>query len=58
MIGVVPSVPYMIPRFQAPVSMKSGIMAGWLLTVAVGNALVVMLAENPVTDNMVSLSWS
>lgn len=37
---------------QAPVSMKSCIMAGWLLTVSVGNAIVVIFAEARLTDNM------
>ncbi|KAK3710372.1 hypothetical protein QZH41_012301, partial [Actinostola sp. cb2023] len=37
---------------QAPVSMKSCIMAGWLLTVSIGNAIVVIFAEARVTDNM------
>lgn len=43
--------------FQAPVSMKSCIMAGWLLTVSVGNAIVVIFAEARLTDNMVGSSW-
>lgn len=34
-------------------SMKSCIMAGWLLTVSVGNAIVVIFAEARLTDNMV-----
>jgi len=37
---------------QAPVSMKSCIMAGWLMTVSVGNAIVVVFAEARLTDNM------
>ena len=36
--------------------MKSCIMAGWLLTVSVGNAIVVIFAEARLTDNMVGLS--
>ena len=32
-------------------------MAGWLLTVSVGNAIVVIFAEARLTDNMVGLSW-
>jgi dipeptide/tripeptide permease len=31
--------------FQAPVSMKSVLQAGWLLTVAFGNLIVVIIAE-------------
>lgn len=38
---------------QAPVSMKSCIMAGWLLTVSIGNAIVVIFAEARITENMV-----
>lgn len=38
---------------QAPISMKSCIMAGWLLTVSIGNAIVVIFAEARVTENMV-----
>lgn len=41
---------------QAPVSMKSCIMAGWLMTVSVGNAIVVVFAEARLTDNMVRAS--
>lgn len=37
---------------QAPVSMKSCVMAGWLMTVSVGNAIVVIFAEARLTDNM------
>lgn len=37
---------------QAPISMKSCIMAGWLMTVSVGNAIVVVFAEARLTDNM------
>lgn len=33
--------------------MKSCIMAGWLLTVSIGNAIVVIFAEARVTNNMV-----
>lgn len=33
--------------------MKSCIMAGWLMTVSVGNAIVVVFAEARLTDNMV-----
>ena len=42
-------------HFQAPVSMKSCIMAGWLMTVSVGNAIVVVFAEARLTDNMVRI---
>ena len=35
--------------------MKSCVMAGWLMTVSVGNAIVVILAEARLTDNMVSV---
>jgi len=34
--------------------MKSCVMAGWLMTVSVGNAIVVIFAEARLTDNMVS----
>lgn len=37
---------------QAPVSMKSCVMAGWLMTVSVGNAIVVVFAEARLTENM------
>ncbi|XP_031550604.1 solute carrier family 15 member 1-like [Actinia tenebrosa] len=37
---------------QSPLSMKSCIMAGWLLTVSIGNAIVVIFAEARITDNM------
>lgn len=37
---------------QAPVSMKSCVMAGWLMTVSVGNAIVVVFAEARLTDDM------
>ena len=33
--------------------MKSCVMAGWLMTVSVGNAIVVIFAEARLTDNMV-----
>ena len=33
--------------------MKSCVMAGWLMTVSVGNAIVVICAEARLTDNMV-----
>lgn len=36
--------------------MKSCIMAGWLLTVSVGNAIVVIFAEARLTENMVGSS--
>ena len=38
---------------QSPPSMKSCIMAAWLLTVSFGNLLVVILAGVKVTDDMV-----
>ena len=34
-------------------SMKSCVMAGWLMTVSVGNAIVVVFAEARLTENMV-----
>ncbi|XP_032228417.1 peptide transporter family 1 [Nematostella vectensis] len=37
---------------QSPVSMKSCIMAAWLLTVSIGNAIVVVFAEARITNNM------
>ena len=33
--------------------MKSCVMAGWLMTVSVGNAIVVVFAEARLTDDMV-----
>ena len=35
--------------------MKSCVMAGWLMTVSVGNAIVVVFAEARLTDNMVRM---
>lgn len=35
----------MLVIFQSPASMKSCIMAAWLLTVSVGNLIVVIFAE-------------
>lgn len=32
--------------FQAPVSMKSVLQAGWLLTVAFGNVIVLIVAQS------------
>lgn len=32
--------------FQAPVSMKSVLQAGWLLTVAFGNIIVLIVAQS------------
>jgi dipeptide/tripeptide permease len=39
--------------FQAPVSMKSVLQAGWLLTVAFGNLIVVIVAEAKFFDSQV-----
>lgn len=39
--------------FQAPVSMKSVLQAGWLLTVAFGNLIVVIIAEAKFFDSQV-----
>lgn len=35
----------MISRFQAPSNMKAVLQAGWLFTVAVGNFIVLIVAE-------------
>jgi hypothetical protein len=40
---------------QAPVSMKGLVMAAWLMTVAVGNLFVALIAETVKFDNDVTL---
>ena len=37
--------PYIYLTFQAPSNMKSVLQAGWLFTVAVGNIIVLIVAE-------------
>lgn len=42
---------------QAPESMKSVIQSAWLLTVAVGNLLVVIITGLKFFDSQVSCGW-
>ena len=37
---------------QSPASMKSVVMAGWLLTVSVGNLIVVILTDLKLSDDL------
>ena len=39
---------------QAPASMKSVLQAAWLMTVAVGNGIVVLAAESSFIQNQVN----
>lgn len=46
-----------ISNLQAPSNMKSVLQAGWLLTVAVGNIIVLIVAEAATIQQQVSGSF-
>ena len=43
--------------FQTPLSMKAVVQAGWLMTVGIGNLIVVIFAEARFVENQVRISF-
>ena len=53
MLKLDPNITFNIHLFQSPASMKSVVQASWLLTVAFGNLIVVVVAET----SLFSAQW-